>query len=49
MVPILPQTRVTMACSNRGGLRVELVAGYWRVRVRFAYLTVLDQIEQAAV
>ena len=28
LVPVSPQTRVTMACSNRGGLRVELVAEY---------------------
>jgi hypothetical protein len=27
LVPVSPQTRVTMACSNRGGLRVELEAG----------------------
>ncbi len=44
-VPVSPQTRVTMACFNRGGLRVELDAGYWLIRVRLAYLTVLDQIE----
>ncbi len=28
LVPVSPQTRVTLACSNRGGLRVELDAGY---------------------
>jgi hypothetical protein len=37
LVPVSPQTRVTMAYSNRGDLRVELVAEYWLIGVRFAY------------
>jgi len=50
-VLVSPQTRVTIACSNRGGLRVELDAGYqfaienWLVRVRFAYGPACRQIE----